>query len=72
MNTSVQKLNKEVKGLKSDIREMKNFLFAPIKDKEGEYMGSFIAKMLSRSQSKGPFYKFAGRDSFLRHVQSKK
>lgn len=73
MNTiSVKKLDKEVKGLKSDIREIKKFLFTPTKDREGEYRESFVTKMFSRSQNKGPFYKFSGRDAFLKHAQTKK
>lgn len=65
----IKKLDKNVKGLRSDIQEMKNFLFASMKDKEGEYRGSFVAKILSRSQGKGPFYRFSGKSAFLKHVQ---
>lgn len=68
----IKKLNREVTELKGDVREMKRFLFAPLKDTEGEYKGSFIKKILGRSQSKEPFYKFLDKGSFLMHVRSKK
>ena len=68
----VRKLNKEITELKSDVQEMKRFLFAPFKDTEGEYAESFVKKMFMRSQSRGPFYQFASKESFLKHVKSKK
>ena len=70
LNTS--KLNKEVKSLKEEVREIKRFIFAPLKDPEGEYRKSFIKKMLARSQSQGPFYRFTDKESFLKHVRSRK
>ena len=68
----IKKLNQEVEGLKDDMREIKKFLFAPIRDSEGDYKKSFVKKMLVRSKNLGPFYKFANKESFLNHVQSKK
>lgn len=68
----IRKLNKEVTELKGDVREMKRFLFSPLKDTEGEYRESFVKKILGRAQSKGPFYKFLDKESFLAHVRSKK
>ncbi len=68
----VKKLNKEVGTLKREVNEMKKFFFAPLKDPEGEYKKSFIKKMLSREASKGPFYRFTDKESFLKHVRSKK
>jgi len=54
------------------VRAIKSFLFTPLKDPEGEYRESFIKKMLSRTQSRGPFYKFTDKESFLKHVRSRK
>ncbi len=68
----IKKLNLEVEGLKDDVREMKKFLFAPLRDSEGDYRESFVKKMLVRSQNHGSFYKFADKESFLNHVRSKK
>ena len=70
--TIVKKLNQDIEELKGDIREMKKFLFTPFKDVEGKYKAFFVKKMLSRSQSNGPFYRFKDRASFLRHARSKK
>ncbi len=68
----IKKLNQEVEELKDDVHEMKKFLFAPLRDSEGDYKESFVKKMLVRSQGCGPFYKFASKESFLNHVRSKK
>ena len=68
----VEKLHNEVKELKYDIREMKRFLFAPLKDADGEYQKSFVKKMLVRSQHEGSLYHFTNKESFLRHVRSPK
>lgn len=68
----IKKLNREVRGLKNDVQEMKKFLFAPLKDSEGDYKDSFVKKMLVRTQSSGPFYKFINKESFLRHARPKK
>lgn len=67
-----KKINKEVVELRDDVKEIKKFLFAPLKDPEGEYRMSFIRKMLSRAQNRGPFYRFTGKESFLKHVSGKK
>jgi hypothetical protein len=67
----IKKLNKDVGELKDDVREMKRFLFAPMKDVEGEYKESFVRKILARPQSRGPFHKFVNKESFLAHVRSK-
>ncbi|MEK7559695.1 MAG: hypothetical protein AAB522_00120 [Patescibacteria group bacterium] len=69
---TIEKLSKEVVELKGDIHQMKEFLFAPLKDSEGEYKKSFVKKMLLRSLNQSPFYRFSGKESFLSHVQSKK
>ncbi|MEK7192204.1 MAG: hypothetical protein AAB646_01660 [Patescibacteria group bacterium] len=68
----IEKLNKEMGALKEDVQELKKFLFAPLRDSEGEYQKSFIKKMLIRAESRGPFYKFTGKDSFLKNVRAKK
>jgi len=70
--TLVKKLGGEVEELKSDLRQMKQFLFAPLKDTEGEYKDAFVKKMLNRSQNQAPLYKFTDEASFLNHVRSKK
>jgi len=67
----VKKLHKEMRGLKDDVKEMKQFLFAPLKDAEGIYHESFVHKMLDRSRMAGPMYRFANKESFLKHVRSK-
>ena len=68
----IKKLNSEVKEIKTDVREMKKFLFAPMKDAEGQYNQHFIKKMLSRAQSQGPFRSFKGKKAFLRDVRRTK
>ncbi|MDP1688959.1 MAG: hypothetical protein Q8L47_02405 [bacterium] len=68
----IKKLNREVGDLKNDIREMREFLFTPLNDPEGEYEESFVKQMLLRAQGKKSLYKFAGKESFLKHVRSKK
>ena len=70
--TLIKKLNQEVAGLKGEIREMKKFLFAPLKDSEGEYRESFVKKIRSRSQSQGALHRFTDKESFLMHVRTKK
>ena len=71
-STLVKKLGGDIKELKSDLRQMKQFLFAPLNDAEGEYKDAFVKKMLSRSQNQAPFYRFTDGVSFLNHVGSKK
>lgn len=68
----IKKLNKEVRDLRGDLHEIKKFLFAPLKDSEGEYQKSFIKRILAREQSNGPFYRFADKKTFLKHVHSSK
>ena len=68
----VRKLDKEVEEMRTDIKEMKHFLFQPLRDPEGEYGESFIRTMFKRSLGSGPFTRFADKESFLRHVRSKK
>lgn len=70
--TLIKKLNQEVAGLKGEIREIKKFLFSPLKDSEGEYRELFVKKIRARSQSQGPFQKFSDKESFLKHVRAKK
>ena len=70
--TLVRKLNKEVGILREDMREIKKMVLTPLKDLEGEYRKSFVKKMLARAQSQGPFYRFTDKESFLKHVRSKK
>ena len=68
----VKKLNKVVGVLKEEVRGIKRILLAPLKDPEGQYKKSFINKVLSREKSSGPFYRFTDKESFLKHVRSKK
>ena len=70
--TLVKKLNKEIGILQRDMEIVKNMLMAPLRDPEGEYRPSFVKKMLLREKSKGPFYRFTDRASFLKHVRSGK
>ncbi len=70
--TLVKKLDKEVKNLKGDIRDMKKFLFTPLKDAEGEYKASFVKKILARSQKQASFYRFTDKETFRNHARSKK
>ena len=65
-------LSRNLKVLRHEVREIKQFLLFPLKDAEGDYQHSFIKKMLGRSQSQDPFYTFTGKDSFLAHVRSGK
>ena len=58
----VEKLSDEVKELKDDMREMKRFLFAPLKDAEGEYQKSFVKKMVTRSLRSGSLYRFTNKE----------
>ena len=69
--TLIKKLNKDISTLRKDIKEVKTFLMKP-RDPEGEYRPAFVKKMLERAQSKGPFYLFTDKESFLKHVRSKK
>ena len=70
--TLVRKLNREVEILRDDVREIKKMVLAPLRDPEGEYRKPFVKKMLARAQSQGPFYRFVDKESFLKHVRSKK
>ena len=70
--TIVKKFNKELAELKEDVRGLKQYIFLPLKDSEGEYKDSFVKKMLLRSISRGPFYNFRSKESFLKHVRSGK
>ncbi|MBI2097627.1 MAG: hypothetical protein HYT46_01690 [Candidatus Vogelbacteria bacterium] len=70
--TLVRKLDKEVGELKSDVRELKHFLFAPRKDPEGKYKKAFIKKVRARTQAAGPFYRFSNKEEFLAHVRLQK
>lgn len=74
MNTQtlVQKLDKEINEIKHDIREMKEFLFAPLQDAEGTYKESFVKKMLARSQNGDRVFTFSDKKSFLKHVRTEK
>ena len=67
----IKKLHREMGALQDDVRTMKRFLLSPLSDAEGEYRNSFVKKMLSRSQSRGPFYRFTDRGSLLKHVRTK-
>ena len=70
--TLIKKLNREVGILREDVREIKKMVLTPLEDSEGEYRKSFVKKMLARAQSQGPFYRFTDKESFLKHVRSKK
>lgn len=68
----IQKLNKELAELKDDIREVKEFLLAPLKDAEGEYKESYVTKILSRSQQRGRLFRFTSSEDFIKHVRGGK
>ena len=70
--TLVKKLNKDVETLQKEVRYIKRMLVTPARDPEGEYRPSFVKKMLLREKSKGPFYRFTDKESFLTHVRSRK
>lgn len=68
----IRKFNKELEEIKENVNEIKHYLFSPLKDPEGKYRHSFVKKMLARAGGQGPFYRFTGKDSFLKHVHSGK
>ena len=68
----IKKLEREVQELKGDVRQMKKFLFAPLKDPEGAYQKSFVKKMIARAEDRGPMHRFIDKRSFLAHVRSPK
>lgn len=68
----IQKLNKELSELKDDIREVKEFLLAPLKDAEGEYKESYVTKILSRSQQRGRLLRFTNAEDFIKHARGGK
>ena len=71
--TLIKKLHKEVSTLQKDMQKVKKtLLMMPQRDPEGEYRPAFVKKMLERAQSKGPFYRFTDKESFLKYVRSKK
>ena len=57
--------------LRKDMHEIKKFLFAPLKDPEGEYRKSFIKKMLARAKEK-PLYRFTTKEEFMAQVYGRK
>lgn len=71
VQTNVAQLNKELKNVKGDLREMKKFLFSPTKDPDGEYKSAFVRKMLVRAQGGGHTRRFKGKSSFLKDVREK-
>lgn len=70
--TVIRKFNKELETIRGNVNEIKHYLFSPLKDSEGGYRNSFVKKMLVRAGGQGPFYRFTGRDSFLKHVRNEK
>lgn len=70
--TVIKKFNKELEKIKEDMHEIKEYLFSPLKDSEGEYTDSFVKRILSRSIGRGPFSSFKNKESFLKHVRSGK
>ena len=70
--TLVKKLEKEVSTLRKELQEIKNMVVTNYRDPEGEYRPAFIKKMLLREKSRGPFYTFTDKQSFLKHVRSGK
>lgn len=58
--------------LKGDLRQIQSFLFAPLKDTEGEYKKSFVKKMLSRSLNENSVRRFTNKEQFLKHVRRSK
>ena len=68
----VEKLSRDVRELKDDIHEMKQFLFAPLKDSEGEYQKTFVKKMFIRFLRSGSLHRFTDKESFLKYVRSAK
>ena len=74
MSTSIviEKFNKEFEELKENVIEIKKYLFSPLKDSEGEYLNSFVRKILERANGRGPFHRFKNKESFLKHVRSGK
>lgn len=73
--TLVKKLNREVKTLRRDVRDIKKVLSLPasvMHDPEGEYRASFVQKVLKRAWNKGPVHRFTTKEAFLKHVRSTK
>lgn len=66
----VKKLNREVAGLRLEIRRMREALLQSIADPEGEYRSTFVKKVLAREREK-PRFRYAGRAAFLTHVRGK-
>ncbi|MEK7560332.1 MAG: hypothetical protein AAB539_00030 [Patescibacteria group bacterium] len=68
---AVKKLTKEIEALKEEVHEIRRFLLIPSADEEGGYKKEFVKKILSRARGNGPFYRFADKEAFLKHVRSK-
>ncbi|MCR4328235.1 MAG: hypothetical protein NUV53_01825 [Patescibacteria group bacterium] len=66
----VKKLNKEVSGLREEVRRMRAVFLHTVIDREGKYRQIFIKKTLAREQEK-PQFRFDGREAFFRHVRGK-
>ncbi|MEK7565020.1 MAG: hypothetical protein AAB394_03625 [Patescibacteria group bacterium] len=64
-----QKLNKELGKIKEEMNGIKEYLFSPLKDLEGEYVNSFVKKILTRASQRGSFRRFNNKESFLKHVR---
>lgn len=69
---AIKKFNEELEAVRENVDEIKHYLFSPLKDSEGGYRNSFVKKMLVRASGQGPFYRFTGKDSFLKHVRNGK
>ena len=67
----LQKLNKEVKGLKSEFADIRVLLYALLaEDVEGVYKPSFVKK-IQKSMDDQPLFTYKRKGSLLAHLQKK-
>ena len=66
----VKKLNREVSGLREELRRVRTEFLSALTDPEGAYRNAFVKKIRERERE-GARYRFAGKAAFLRHVRSK-
>lgn len=67
----IQKLNKEVRGLKSEFADIRILLHALLaEDKEGAYKPSFV-KNIKKSMNDQPSFVYKGKGSLLARLQKK-
>lgn len=68
---SLQKLNREVQGLKSEFADVRVLLCALLaEDKEGAYKPSFV-KEVKKSMTDQPSFIYKGKGSLFAHLQKK-